>query len=151
MIWTRTNQSLLHNCRDRADCVHQISSYTLRCTSLDDSSLKLDHVWGSFSHKLPCQFSQIFNNVGTVLHSDIPDGIPCLFYCFDLTLDLRSRAVTNPFSDIPNFPFDSEYVFSILFRLSNFDETFKVTILSLTLISLCLLTLQRPQIFMFRD
>ena len=47
--------------------------------------------------------------------------------------------------------FDSEDVVSILFRLSNFDETLKVTILSLPLISLCLLTLRRPQFLMFTD
>ena len=53
-----TEQSLLHNCRARADCVHQISSYTMQYTSLDDSSLKLAHVWVSFSHKVLWQFSQ---------------------------------------------------------------------------------------------
>ena len=127
------------------------SSYTLQCTLLDDSSCKLAHVWGSFSHKVPWQFFKLFDNVGKVLHADIFDGIPCLFEFFDLTLVLRARAVTNPFPDLPNFPFESEDVVSILFRLSNFAETFKVTILSLPLISLCFLTVRRPQIFMFTD
>ena len=37
-------QSLMHNRRARADFIHQISTYTLRYTQLDDSSLKLAHV-----------------------------------------------------------------------------------------------------------
>ena len=55
-------------------------------------------------------------------------------YFDDLTLVLKSRAVTTPFPDLPNFSFDSEDAVSILFRLSNFAEIFKVTILSLPLI-----------------
>ena len=47
--------------------------------------------------------------------------------------------------------FDSEDVVSILFRLSNFAEMFKVTILSLPLISLCFLNLRQPQFFHFTD
>ena len=96
-------------------------------------------------------FLKLFDNLRKVLLSDIYDGIPCLFYFCDLTLVLRARAVTSPFPYIPNFPFDSEDVVSILFRLSNYTETFKVTILSLPLISLCFLTLQRPQFFMFTE
>ena len=57
----------------------------------------------------------------------------------------------NPFLISPNFPFDSEDVVSILFRLSNLFEIFKVTHLSLPLISLCFLTLWRPQFFIFTD
>ena len=49
------------------------------------------------------------------------------FLFFGLALVLRFRAVTNPFPDLPNFPFDSEDVVSIVFRLSNFFEIFKVT------------------------
>ena len=146
-----TEPSLLHNRRAHADCPHHISTYTLRYTQLDNSSLKWDHVWGSFSHKVPWQFFKLFDNIGKVLHADISDVIPCLFVFFDLDLVLRSRAVTNPFPDLPNFPFDSEDVVSMLFRLSNLSEIFKVTDLSLPLISLCFLTLRRPQFFMFKD
>ena len=146
-----TEQSLPHNRRARSDCPHQISTYTLQYTQLDDSSLKLAHVWGSFSHKVPWQIFKLFDNLRKVLHSDISDGIPFLFIFFDLTLVLRVRAVTNPFPDLHNFPFDSEDVVSILFRLSNFADTFKVTHLSLPLISLCFLTLRQPQFFMFTD
>ena len=96
-------------------------------------------------------FLKLFDNVGKVLHSDISDGIPCLFVFFDPNLVLRYRAVTNPFPDLPNFSFDSDDMIYILFRLSNFSEIFKVTILSLPLIFLCFLTLQRPQFFMFID
>ena len=85
-------------------------------------------------------FFKLFDNVGKVLHDDIYDGIPCLFVFFDLTLVLRVRAVTNPFPDLTNSPFDSEDVVSILFIMSNFSEIFKVTHLSLPLISLCFLT-----------
>ena len=146
-----TEHSLPHNCRERADCVHHISSYTSRCTLLDESSWKLVHVWGYFSHKLLCQFFKLFDNIWKVLLADISDVIPCLFYFCGLTLVLKVRAVTNPFPDLPNFPFDSEDVVFILFRLSNFAEIFKVAILSLTLISLCFLTLRLPQFFMFID
>ena len=69
-----------------------------------------------------------------------------LYFC-DLTLVLKARAVTNPFSDLPNFPFDSEDVVFILFRLSNFSEIFKVTHFSLPLISLCFLTFSTTAIF----
>ena len=74
---------------------------------------------------------KLFDDDGKVLHADISDGIPCIFVFFDLALVLRARAVTNPFPDLPNFPFDSEDVFSVLFRLSNFFDIFKVTHLSL--------------------
>ena len=65
--------------------------------------------------------------VGKVLHTDISDGIPCLFVFFDLAMVLRARAVTNPFSDPSNYTFDSEDVVSILFRSSNFSEIFKIS------------------------
>ena len=55
-------------------------------------------------------FFKLFDFVGKVLHADIPDGIPCLFVFFDLALVLRTRAVTNPFPDLSNSTFDSEYV-----------------------------------------
>ena len=67
------------------------------------------------------------------------------FYNFaNFTLVLKTREVTNPFPDFSNFPFKSEDVVFILSILSNFDEMSKVTLLSLPLISLCFLTLQRP-------
>ena len=72
-------------------------------------------------------------------------------YFGDLTLVLKARAVTNPFRDLSNFSYDSEDVVSILFRLSNFAEMSKVMILSLSLISLCFLTLLQPQFFMLID
>ena len=80
-----------------------------------------------------------------------PMAYLAFLYFFVLALVLRARAVTNPFPDLPNFPYDSEDVVSILFRLSNFSGIFKVKILSLTLISLCFITLRRPQLFMFTD
>ena len=140
-----TEQSLPHNFCAHAYCTRHIASYTLQYVPLDDISLKLAHVWGSFSHKVPWQFFKLFDNLWKVLLTDIYDEIPCLFYFCDLTLVLKARAVTNPFPDLSNFPFDSEDVVSIFFRFSNFSETFKLTILSLTLISLCFLTLRRPQ------
>ena len=91
---------------------------------------------------------KLFDFVGKILHADIYDGIPCLFVFFDLALVLRYRAVTNPFPDLFYSTFDSEDVVSILFILSNFSEifkissVFKVTHLSLPLISLCFLTLR---------
>ena len=96
-------------------------------------------------------FYILFDNVGKVLHADISDGIPCLFVFFELAMLLRARAVTNHFHDLSNYPFDSEDVVSIFFRLSNFSDTFKLTHLSLPLIYLCFLTLRQPQFFMFTD
>ena len=67
---------------------------------------------------------------------------------FYLALVLRARAVNNPFPDLPNFPFDSEDVVSILSRWSNFSEIFKISYIfkmtrsSLSLISLCFLILR---------
>ena len=71
-----------------------------------------------------------------------------LYFC-GLTLALKPREVINPFTYFSNFPFDSEDVIFILSRMSNFDKMSKVTYLSLPLISLCYLTLRRPQFFMF--
>ena len=73
-------------------------------------------------------FFKLFDFVGKVLHTDIYDGIPCLFiYIFDLVLVLIARAVTTPFPDLYNSTFDSEDVVSILFRLSKFSEIFKIS------------------------
>ena len=96
-------------------------------------------------------FIKLFDNLQKVLLADIYDGIPCLLYFCKPTLVLKARAVTNSFPDLSNFSFDYEDVVFILFRLSNFYEKSKVTIFSLPLISLCFLTLRRPQIFMFTD
>ena len=71
------------------------------------------------------------------------------FYLCDLALVLKPREVINPYPDLSNFPLDSEDVIFILSRLTNFDEMSKVAYLSLPLISLCFLTLRRPQFFMF--
>ena len=105
----------------------------------------------SFQIRYLDNFFKLFDFVGKVLYADISNGIPCLFVFFDLALVLRARAVTNPFPDLPNYPFESEYVVSILFRLSKVFEIFKVTHLSRPLISLCFLTLWWPQFFMFTD
>ena len=51
-----TKESLPHNFREHTNCVHHISSYTSQAALLHDCSLKLAHVWGSFSHKVLCQF-----------------------------------------------------------------------------------------------
>ena len=70
-------------------------------------------------------------------------------YFYGLTLALKPREVINPFPCLSYFIFDSEDVIFILSRLSNFDDMSKVTYSSLPLISLCFLSLQRPQFFMF--
>ena len=95
-------------------------------------------------------FLKLFDNLRKVLLTDISNGIPCSFALLrNLTFVLKARAVTKPFTDLSYFPFDSEDVDFILFILSNVDEMSKVTDLSLPLISLCFLTLRRPQFFMF--
>ena len=79
-----------------------------------------------------------------------PMAYLAFLYSFYLALVLRARAVTNPFPDTSIFTFDSEDVVSILSRSSNFSEIFKisyifkVTHLSLPLISFCFLTLRWP-------
>ena len=146
-----TGQSFPHNFCARADYVHHISSYNLWCTLRDESSWKLAHVWDPFHIRYFANFLKLFDNLWKVLLAGISDGIPCFLYFDELTLVLKARAVTNPFPDLPYFPFDYEEVVFILFRLSNFAEIFKVTILSLPLISLCFLTSWWPQIFMFTD
>ena len=55
-----------------------------------------------------------------------PIAYLAFLYFFDLALVLRARAVTNPFPDLSNSTFNSEDVVSILFRLSNFSEIFKI-------------------------
>ena len=72
-------------------------------------------------------FFKVFDVVGKVLHTDIYDGITCLFIFSGLALVLRARAVTNPFPDPSIFTFDSEDVVSILFILSNLSEIFKIS------------------------
>ena len=67
-------------------------------------------------------FFKLFDFVGKVLHTDISDGIPCVFIFFGLALVLRTRAVTNPFPDPSYSTFDSEDVDTILFRSSNFSS-----------------------------
>ena len=90
------------------------------------------------------------NNLLRVLHTDIYDGIYCLFcISLDLFLDLRPRELINPFPDIPKLCFGSEDVITILSRLRNFNELSKVTYFSLPLIFMCFLTFQRPHFFMF--
>ena len=56
-----------------------------------------------------------------------PMAYLAFLYFFELALVLRSRAVTNPFPDLSYSTFDSEDVVSILFRLSNFSEIFKIS------------------------
>ena len=72
-------------------------------------------------------FFKLFDFVRKVLHTDIYDGIPFLLYFVDLSLVLRSRAVTNPFPDLSNSTFDSEDAVSILFRSSKFSEILKIS------------------------
>ena len=89
--------------------------------------MKWVHVWRSFSIKVPWKNFKLFDFFGKVLHTDISDGIPCLFVFFDLALVLRARAVTNPFTDHTNSTFGSEDMVSILFRSSIFSEIFKIS------------------------
>ena len=146
-----TEQSLPHNRRACADCNHQISTYTLWYTQLDDISLKLAHVWGSFSHKVPWQFFKIFDNVGKVLHADISDGIPCLFVFFRPYFGLDSQSGYQPLSRSPQFSF---WLWRCGFHLVHTVKLcwdIQGDNISLPLISLCFLTLRRPQFFMFTD
>ena len=149
-----TEPSLLHNGRAghaRDDCPHHISTYTLRYTQLDDSSLKWAHVWRSFSHKLPWQFFKLFDFVGKVLHADISDGIPFLFVFFWPCFGLESQSGYQPLSWSPQFSF---WLWRCGFHIV---QTVKLLwdiqgeYLSLPLISLCFITLWRPQFFMFTD
>ena len=70
---------------------------------------------------------KLFDFVGKVLHAEIFDGVPCLFVFYDPALVLRTKSVTNPFSDLSYSTFDSGDVVSILFRSSNFSEIFNIS------------------------
>ena len=70
-----------------------------------------------------------------------PMAYLAFLYFYALALALKPREVINPFPDLYNFPFESEDVIFILSIMSNFAEIFKVTHLSLPLISLGFLTL----------
>ena len=82
-------------------------------------------------------------------------------YFVNIDLVLISRAVTNHFPDPSIFTFYSEDVVSILSRLSNFSDNFKISYIfsyvfkvtrsSLSLISLCFLKLHLPQFLMFTE
>ena len=100
-----TEQSLPHNFRERDNCVHQISSYTLQVALLDESSQKLAHVWGSFSHKILCQFFKLFDNIRKVLISDISDGIPSLFVFLRPYFGLEIQSSYQPLSWSSQFYF----------------------------------------------
>ena len=91
------------------------------------------------------------DNLWKVRHTDISNGIPFVFVFiwtyFGLIRDMRSREVTKPFPDITKLSFGFEYVIIFLSRLPNFNKMSKVIYLTLTLISICLITLWRPQFF----
>ena len=74
-----TEQSLPHNCRERADCAHQVSSYTLQVALLDESSWKLAHVRDPFNIRYLANFLKLIDNLRKVLLTDIYDGTPFLF------------------------------------------------------------------------
>ena len=94
-------------------------------------------------------FFKLPNNIWKVLLIDISDGITCLFYISLVLFGLETQRVNQTLSISSQINFDSEYVILILSILSNFDDMSKVAYLSLTLISLCFLTLRQPQFFMF--
>ena len=95
------------------------------------------------------QFLKLLNNIRKVLLPNISDVILASLYLRGLTFVSKPRELINSFPDLSNFYSDSKYVVFILSRLSNFNDVSKVTYLSLPLISLCFLTLRRPQFFMF--
>ena len=146
-----TEPYLPHNRRARDDFPHHILTYTLRYTQLYENS------WSGFmfGDTFHIRYLDNFSNSLIILERSFMLTFLMAYldflYFLDLALVLRARAVTNPFPDLPNFPFESEDVVSVLFIQSNFFEMFKVTHLSLPLISLCFLTLRQPQIFMFTD
>ena len=117
--------------------------------------MKVAGSWFMFGDPFHIRYFAIFSNPLIIFERSFSltftmAYLAFLYFC-DLTLVLKARAVTNPFPDLPNLPFDSEDVVFILFRLSKFDEMSKVTILSLPLIYSCSLNLRRPQFFMFTD
>ena len=47
------------------------------------------------------QLLRFLNNLRNILQTDISNGIPCLFFFFDLLMVLRPREAINPFLDLP--------------------------------------------------
>ena len=70
-------------------------------------------------------------------------------YFFGLDLDLIPREVINPFTNISKSSFGPADVILIFSRLPNFKDMYKVTYLSLPLISMGFLTVRQPQFFIF--
>ena len=82
-----------------------------------------------FHRKYLAKFLKLLDNLQRTFSLTFPMAYLAFLYFCGLTLVLKSRAVTNPFPDLPNFTFDSEDVVLILFRLSNVSEIFKVDLL----------------------
>ena len=117
--------------------------------------MKTARFWIIFWHLFLISYFPIFSNSLIIFERSFSLTFLMAYLAFlyfgYLYLVFISRAVNNPFRDLSNFSFDSEYLVSILFRLSNFAKMCKVTILLLPLISLCFLSLRRPKLFMFKD
>ena len=72
-------------------------------------------------------FVELDDFVDEVLHAHISDVILDIFYFVDLSLVLRVRAVTNRFPDPSIFAFDPDDVVSIISRMPNFSEIYKIS------------------------
>ena len=99
----------------------------------------------------PQKYKKARYAIGNVLLTDISAGISCLFVFLRPWFGLETHRGNKPLSWSFQFSVRLWNMIFILYRLSKFDEMSKVKYLSLPLISMCFLTLQQPQFFMFTD
>ena len=91
------------------------------------------------------------DNIWKILYTNIYNGIPWLFVILCTCIGLDTQIGNQPLSWCYQNKFGYEDVILILSRMPNFNEMSKGVYLSLSLILLYLLTLQRPKYFMFKD
>ena len=75
------------------------------------------YIFGPITHiTLITQLIKFLDNLITILRIDIINGIPYIFFFFDLLMVLITRELINPFTDIPREYFGFEdviFIFSI--------------------------------------
>ena len=134
----------------RANWRRQISSYTYQAVLLDKVTVS-----GFMFAPLPhitriMQIFKILDNLWKILHTDISNGIPCPFVFLWPYKGLEIQRGNQPLSwYISKLSFGSEDMIFILSRLKHYKEMPNLMYFSPFLISVCLLTLQQPQFFMF--
>ena len=150
MIFKSLNSSTSSFLKGQCEILgNHISSYTYQDFLLGKSNCQWIYTWASSAHNPYKVIFKLLDNLWKILHTNICNGMSWLFYLFDLAFFYRTIEVINHFPDLTKQYFGSEDVILILSRLPNFNKMSKFMYFSLSLISLCFLTLWQPQFFMF--